>query len=314
MMSSSGFVNPRSRTVGRFAPSPTGDLHFGSLLAAVASYLQSKQSGGKWLVRVEDIDPPREVAGSAAGIIQELSRFGMIADDPVLFQSQRIQAYHLACRRLLESGQAYWCGCSRSDLPLSGIYPGTCRNGIPRGRKPRSIRIRVDTRTIQFHDRVQGEQSDKLEDSVGDFVIRRADGLFAYQLAVVVDDAFQNITEVVRGADLLDSTARQIHLQNCLGLPTPSYAHVPVAVMPDGLKLSKSTRSDPIRCEAPATALRLALAFLGHSAPRRNLAGIWDWAFRNWSLDRVPKLPTRRISGTATQSRYNAQRNEECRS
>jgi len=293
MMSSSAYVDPIIRRVGRFAPSPTGDLHFGSLLAAVASYLQSKQSGGKWLVRVEDIDPPREVAGSAEGIIQELSRFGMIADEPVLFQSQRLQAYDLACRRLLASGQAYWCGCSRSDLPPSGIYPGTCRNGIRRGRKPRSIRVKVGTRSIQFHDQVQGRQSESLEDSVGDFVIRRADGLFAYQLAVVVDDAFQDITEVVRGADLLDSTARQIHLQNCLGLPTPSYAHLPVAVMPDGLKLSKSTQSDPIKCAAPATALRLALAFLGHLAPKRDLAGTWDWALSNWSLDKVPQLPSR---------------------
>jgi glutamyl-Q tRNA(Asp) synthetase len=297
MMSSSRAVNPANTHIGRFAPSPTGDLHFGSLVAAVASYLQVKQSGGKWLVRVEDIDPPREVAGSAQRIIQDLSRFGMIADETVLFQSRRGEAYDRACRQLLNSGQAYWCGCSRADLPASGVYPGTCRNGIRRGRKARSIRIKVSTGKIRFRDRLQGEQIEALQDSVGDFVIRRADGLFAYQLAVVIDDAFQNISEVVRGADLLDSTARQIHLQTCLGLPTPGYAHVPVALMPDGNKMSKSSQSDPIRRELPVTALRLALAFLGHSAPDLDLGGTWAWALKNWSLNKVPHAPAMPFEG-----------------
>jgi len=256
----------------------------------VAGYLQAKRSGGKWLIRVEDIDPPREVAGSAASIIRDLSCFGMTTDEPPLFQSRRIKAYEQACEHLLRTNQAYWCGCSRSDLPTSGIYPGTCRNGIPPGRKPRSIRIKVGTATIRFQDRLQGEQIEALQSSVGDFVIRRADGLYAYQLAVVVDDAFQKITEVVRGADLLDSTVRQIYLQTCLGLPHPVYAHLPVAVLPDGSKLSKSNRSDPIRCEAPATALRLALAYLGHAAPVKDLAGTWRWAKANWSLNNVPKM------------------------
>jgi len=291
-MHSSPNVRVNSPT-GRFAPSPTGDLHFGSLLAAVASYLQAKRSGGKWIVRVEDIDPPREVAGSAEHIIQDLSRFGMVSDEPVMFQSQRSAAYDRACRQLLNSGQAFWCGCSRADLPESGVYPGTCRDGVPAGREPRSIRIRVNDQTIGFLDRVQGKQHFSLRDSVGDFVIRRADGLFAYQLAVVIDDAFQNVSEVVRGADLLDSTPRQIYLQQCLGLPTPAYAHIPVVLTPDGNKLSKSRRSDPIRNEPPPVALKMALAFLGHKAPNRDLAGTWEWALQNWYLDKVPRVLSR---------------------
>jgi len=288
--------NVRSiRPIGRFAPSPSGDLHFGSLLAAVASYLQAKQSGGTWIIRVEDIDPPREVAGSAQRIIQDLSRLGMVSDEPVLFQSQRTAAYERACQQLLSSGQAFWCGCSRADLPESGVYPGTCRDGLPAGREPRSIRMRVNDQTIGFPDRVQGQQRFDLRDSVGDFVVRRADGLIAYQLAVVVDDAFQNVSEVVRGADLLDSTPRQIYLQQCLGLPTPAYAHVPVVLASDGSKLSKSTRSDPVRNERPPAALRMALAFLGHEAPKRDLAGTWEWALENWSLDKVPRVPSRSI-------------------
>ena len=282
--------------IGRFAPSPTGELHFGSLVAAVASYLQAKKNGGKWLLRVEDIDPPREVAGSAQRIIQDLSRLGMNADEPVLFQSQRIQAYENACEQLIRSGQAYWCGCSRKDLPPSGIYPGTCRDGIARGKKPRAIRIKVDDATVRFQDAVQGGFIDELRSTVGDFVIRRADGMYAYQLAVVIDDAFQEVTEIVRGADLLDSTARQIFLQNCLELPVPEYAHVPVALQQDGSKLSKSSQSDPIRCEAPATALRMALAFLGHVAPQKNLLDTWQWAQENWSLAKIPKVRSRPIS------------------
>lgn len=275
--------------IGRFAPSPTGDLHFGSLVAAVASYLQAKVSGGKWLVRIEDIDPPREVTGSAERIVRDLARFGLVADEPVFFQSRRKAAYEQACQQLLLAGKAYWCGCSRTDLPPSGVYPGTCRNGMPQGKHARSIRIKVDNDVIRFHDRLQGPQADHLQFSTGDFVIQRADGLIAYQLAVVIDDAYQHISEVVRGADLLDSTARQIFLQGCLGLPTPVYAHVPLALLPDGSKLSKRTQSDPIRHEAPAAALRLAMAFLGHAAPCLDLAGTWDWARNNWSLDKVPR-------------------------
>lgn len=277
-------------TIGRFAPSPTGDLHFGSLVAAVASFLQAKCSGGKWLVRMEDIDPLREVAGSAARIIQDLADFGLCPDGPVLFQSSRFNAYDKACAQLLGNGQAYWCGCSRRDIPASGVYPGTCRGGIPRGRKPRAIRIRVDSSAIQWQDLVQGGQAEELESSIGDFVIKRADGFFAYQLAVVIDDALQGVTEVVRGADLLDSTPRQIWLQKCLGFLVPQYAHVPVVISQDGRKLSKRLQSDPVRRQSRTDALRDALSFLGHSAPDGNLPHVWEWAHEHWSAERVPKV------------------------
>jgi glutamyl-Q tRNA(Asp) synthetase len=246
-------------------------------------------SCGKWLVRMEDIDPPREVAGSAQRIIQDLARFGLNGDEPVLFQSQRRAAHERACDELVRSGQAYWCGCSRNDLLNSGTYPGTCRNGISRGKKPRAVRIRVNSTPVEFHDRLQGTHAENLLSTSGDFVVRRADGLIAYQLAVVLDDAFQGVSEVVRGADLLDSTARQVWLQRCLNLPTPKYAHIPVAVLGDGAKLSKSNHADPVRSADPARALRAALAFLGHPAPPLNLTGTWRWALDNWSLEKVPR-------------------------
>ena len=278
------------RHVGRFAPSPTGDLHFGSLVAAVASYLQAKSAGGQWLIRVEDIDPPREVPGSASSILEDLQRFGMQPDQPVLYQSDRSDAYEAAITDLLDQGHAYWCGCSRSELPTSGVYPGTCSNGLPKGKSPRSVRLRVSDVTVNFTDLVQGHVGENLRELVGDFVIKRADGLAAYQLAVVVDDAFQGVTEVVRGADLLGSTARQIHLQNCLGLATPVYAHHPLAVGSDGTKLSKRFDSDPVASSPPAQALEMALRFLGQPCPE----GLSDkelmaWALSNWRLSRIPQ-------------------------
>ncbi len=279
-----------TRPVGRFAPSPTGDLHFGSLVAAVGSYLQAKSSGGDWLVRMEDIDPPREVPGSADRLVSDLSRFGMKSDSPVLYQSRRTPAYESALQELLASGQAFWCGCSRSDLPASGVYPGTCRNGLPPGKLPRSARLKVENATVRFTDRIQGEVEETLADSVGDFVIWRADGLPAYQLAVVVDDAYQQVTEVVRGMDLIGSTARQIHLQNCLGLPRPDYAHLPLAVDDEGNKLSKRLGSDPVRILPTAGALTQALAFLGQDCEAGREPGeLLDRARQSWRLDRVPR-------------------------
>ena len=231
---------------GRFAPSPTGELHFGSLVAAVASYLNAKSRAGRWLIRVEDIDPPREVPGSADRILQSLQHFGMRADTPVVFQGQRRELHRAAADELVSKDMAYWCGCSRRDLPPSGIYPGTCRNGIPPGKSPRAIRLRVNNRPVCFDDQIQGEISENLLETVGDFVIWRADDLPAYQLAVVVDDASQEVSEVVRGFDLLGSTARQVHVANCLGLAIPEYAHHPVVISPDRQKLSKRLQSDPI--------------------------------------------------------------------
>jgi len=279
--------------IGRFAPSPTGDLHFGSLVAAVASYLQAKSAGGQWLIRVEDIDPPREVPGSADRILDDLQRFGMQPDQPVLYQSNRSDAYELAITDLLDQGHAYWCGCSRAELPASGVYPGTCSNGLPKGKSPRSVRLRVNDVAVSFTDLVQGHVEENLRESVGDFVIRRADRLAAYQLAVVVDDAFQGVTEVVRGSDLLDSTARQIHLQNCLGLATPVYAHHPVAVGSDGTKLSKRFGSDPVASSPPAQVLEIALRFLGQPCPEGlSDKELWTWALSNWRLSRIPSLIT----------------------
>jgi len=282
--------NARSSPTGRFAPSPTGELHFGSLLAAVASYLQAKSCGGHWLVRIEDIDPPREIAGSARRILQDLQRFGLRSDRPVLYQSTRRSAYERALRDLLERGLAFWCGCSRSELPRSGVYPGTCRDGLPHGKRPRAVRLRVPEGALEFEDQIQGMLRENLEKTVGDFVIWRADDLPAYQLAVVVDDAFQQVTQVVRGADLLDSTARQIYLQQCLGLPSPTYAHFPVCVGTDGKKLSKRAGSDPIVRTSPAQALGSALRFLGQPCPSGlELDSLWRWARHHWDLSRVPR-------------------------
>lgn len=279
--------------VGRFAPSPTGDLHFGSLVSAVGSYLEAKCTDGLWLLRVEDIDPPREIVGSAKRIIDDLHRLGLDPDGPVLYQSSRLDAYQDAINRLLEKGLAYPCACSRKDLPETGIYGGTCRNGIPAGKKPRSIRFRVDPGVCVFDDLLQGLVSDSPAEVGGDFIIRRADGLFAYQLAVVVDDNFQGVTQVVRGADLLDSTSRQILLQEALGLDTPVYMHLPVAISPDGKKLSKQTRTDPVKHQEPASAVRQALHFLGQNPPPELLLNdLWKWALEHWNNKLIPRVRT----------------------
>ena len=280
--------------IGRFAPSPTGDLHFGSLVSAVGSFLEARHAGGKWLLRIEDIDPPREVAGSARRIIDDLERLGLRPDGPVLYQSSRLSVYKETIEMLLQSGMAYACGCTRKDLPDSGVYPGTCRHGIPPGRRPRSIRLRVDGGNHAFQDRLQGEVSGPLANPGGDFVIRRADGFYAYQLAVVVDDHYQGVTQVVRGADLLDSTCRQIVLQRALGLPTPDYMHLPVAVSADGKKLSKRSRTDPVKHQEPALAVRQALEFLGQQPPpHTSLTSLWEWAIEHWDNTLIPRVMTR---------------------
>ncbi len=250
--------------IGRFAPSPTGLLHFGSLVAAVGSWLCARHAGGQWLVRVEDIDPPREVAGSAQAILAALASFGLQADGPVVYQSQRIQAYEAAFASLKARRVAFPCWCSRADLALRG---GMHRDGIcvaaPDPDRPPAWRVRTPDRDIAFDDALQGPQRQHLRDEAGDFVIRRVEGFFAYQLACVVDDAWQGVTEVVRGSDLLDSTARQIWLQEELGLPTPRYVHLPLALDGDGRKLSKSDQAHPVDPLDPLPALRQALAFLG---------------------------------------------------
>lgn len=288
--------------IGRFAPSPTGDLHFGSLVSAVGSYLEAKCAGGAWLLRVEDIDPPREVAGSSERIINYLHRLGMVQDGPVLYQSSRYEAYQQTINTLLANGLAYRCACSRKDLPESGIYPGTCRNGIAPGKEARSVRLQVKEDRCEFTDKIQGLVSDSPAGISGDFIIQRADGLYAYQLAVVVDDAFQGVTQVVRGADLLDSTSRQICLQKALGYKTPDYVHLPVAMSADGRKLGKRFQTDPVANNDPARAIELALRFLGQDPPpNSSLDRLWDWALGNWNSKLVPRqreiYPTRGQAG-----------------
>lgn len=276
--------------IGRFAPSPTGSLHFGSLVSAVGSFLQAKCPGGRWLLRIEDIDPPREVVGSSDEIIGDLRRLGMLADEPVLYQSSRASAYQTAVDLLLEKGLAYPCACSRKDLPSSGIYPGTCRNGIPNGKVSRAVRFRLDASVCVFDDTLQGLISESTASACGDFVIHRADGLYAYQLAVVIDDHFQGVTQIVRGADLLDSTCRQIFLQKALGIVTPEYMHLPVATSTDGKKLSKRKQADPVNHQDPGFAVRQALCFLGQSPPPElSLDALWLWALEHWNNSLIPR-------------------------
>jgi glutamyl-Q tRNA(Asp) synthetase len=256
--------------VGRFAPSPTGSLHFGSLVAALASWLDARAARGRWLVRMENLDQPREQAGAAHEILLTLERFGLYWDEPVVFQSLRTELYGRALETLRED--AYWCGCTRREIADSSagvatdgaqIYPGTCRAGLPAGKTARAMRIKTGPQKISFHDRAQGEQHQDLASEIGDFVLYRADGQFAYQLAVVVDDAEQSVTDVVRGADLLGSTARQIHLQRLLGYGQPRYLHVPMAVNRAGEKLSKQSGAPPVDASRKEQVLRQALLFLG---------------------------------------------------
>lgn len=287
---------------GRFAPSPTGPLHFGSLVAAVGSYLDARSRQGEWLVRMEDIDPPREVAGAADRILFTLESFGMLWDGTVLYQSRRSAAYRAALEQLDAAGHLFGCACTRREIADSGradgglVYPGTCRNGLPPGRRARALRVRVGDHTATVEDALQGTVSQLLGSTVGDFVLRRADGLFAYQLAVVVDDASQGITHVVRGADLLDSTPRQVFLQQLLDLPVPAYLHLPVAVNAAGEKLSKQTFARDI-CELDRVlAVRAALDFLNQPLPREtglSLAELWQWAIAHWERDALPAQHSR---------------------
>lgn len=289
---------------GRFAPSPTGPLHFGSLVAALGSCLDARARSGEWLLRMEDIDAPRNVAGAADAILRTLEAFGFEWDGGVVWQSRRHDAYAAALEALKERGLAYGCACSRKEIADSArhaasdgglAYPGTCRSGLAPGRVPRAWRLRVDDGETAFSDRLQGRVVQHLESDVGDFVLRRADGLFAYQLAVVVDDAWQGVTEVVRGADLIASTPRQIRLQQCLGLPTPGYAHLPVATNAAGEKLSKQTLAPAIDAARAGSELVRALAFLGQAPPPElAFAGrgeIWRWALAHWDFGRIPRQP-----------------------
>ncbi|MGC4048951.1 MAG: tRNA glutamyl-Q(34) synthetase GluQRS [Paludibaculum sp.] len=261
---------------GRFAPSPTGPLHQGSLVAAVASYLDARRHHGQWLVRMEDVDEPRTAAGAADVILRTLETCGLEWDEPVVYQSQRKGLYRRELDRLVAMGAVFPCACTRKEIADSAItpsssgevpYPGTCRSGLPPGRTPRAWRVRVPDEVVSFVDRLQGPYHQNLLRETGDFVLLRADGFFAYQLAVVVDDADQGITDVVRGEDLLASTPRQVYLQKLLGYPEPRYLHVPVVRNAAGEKLSKQTGASPVDPARPGPAIASALRFLGMDPP-----------------------------------------------
>jgi glutamyl-Q tRNA(Asp) synthetase len=279
--------------VGRFAPSPTGDLHLGSLFAAAASYLDARAHRGCWLVRMEDIDRPRVVAGSAARILSTLEAFGFEWDGEVLQQSERGDAYAAALEDLSRRGLTFACSCSRRDFADAARYPGLCRAGPRHPDDALAIRLRVDPGHVQFTDGIQGAFRQDVSLACGDLILKRRDGWFAYLLAVVVDDAHQGVTNIVRGADLLDHTAAQIYLQKQLGLPSPTYAHVPALVEPDGSKLSKSARSVPLERDAARRQLLYVLELLG-LAPPSSLAGaplvrLWKWAVEHWDLCRLAR-------------------------
>ena len=274
--------------VGRFAPSPTGPLHFGSLVAALASWLDARAARGRWLVRIEDLDTPRNQPGAADEILRSLERLGLTWDGAVVYQSRRTALYLAALEHLRRN--TYWCAGSRREVADSSlgaavdgahIYPGTCRGGISPQKKPRALRLKASAEEIVYHDRVQGVQRQTLAREVGDFVLLRADGQFAYQLAVVVDDADQGVTDVVRGADLLDSTPRQLYLQRLLGYSSPRYLHVPASLNAAGEKLSKQTGAEPV--SPGPQALRRALSFLG----QRDTDELGE-AVSNWNPALIP--------------------------
>jgi len=300
--------------IGRFAPSPTGPLHFGSLVAAVASYLDVKSNinhplrhtDSQWLVRMEDLDKPREIKGAADDILHTLEAFGFAWDGEVIYQSQRTEAYQDALEQL--KSHTYSCICSRREIADSAmqgidglIYPGTCKAKTNLNKhQQHAMRVKVLDKNISFHDITQGNISQNLARDIGDFVLKRADGLFAYQLAVVVDDAAQGVNHIVRGSDLLDSTPRQIYLQQLLGYAQPSYAHLPIAVNAQGEKLSKQTLAAPISIlQAPAL-LTQALTFLGQQPPlelaNESVNNVWQWAFAHWQIAKVPKVKSIAVS------------------
>ncbi|HUG26240.1 tRNA glutamyl-Q(34) synthetase GluQRS [Piscinibacter sp.] len=290
---------PGAGYIGRFAPSPTGPLHAGSLVAALASWLDARAHDGRWLVRIEDVDMPRCVSGADELILSQLAACGLKPDELPVWQSQRGERYRNALQRLIAADHAYPCGCSRRDIELvlrgqgqatprhaELVYPGTCRDGL-HGKPARAIRLRTldahgnDVR-IAWTDRRLGAQQQDLARAVGDFVLQRADGLWAYQLAVVVDDAEQGVSHVVRGVDLADNTPRQIHLQRLLGLPTPVYLHTPLVLAPNGEKLSKQNLATPLDLVAPLAALRDAGAALGLRCDAANVGRWLDKAISAW--------------------------------
>lgn len=304
-MDLAGQTTSRHGYIGRFAPSPTGDLHLGSLLAAVGSYADARHHGGRWLLRIEDLDTPRVVPGSAERILRTLEAFGLEWDGPVTYQSERLPLYRDALEQLRKSGWTFECSCSRRELGGLGDcgYPGTCRSGPKRPGVLTATRFRMQSDSIIFQDRVQGLQ--RLDGrELGDVVVRRKDDIIAYQLAVVVDDADQRISDVVRGADLLPSTGWQIALQQALSLPTPRHAHLPLVLGPRGEKLSKSQFSVPVDARFAATWLSVVVQMLNKNLPveleRDGPAAVLAWAVSNWNIAALAGQPSVTARDTAS--------------
>ena len=278
---------------GRFAPSPTGPVHFGTLIAAVGSYLQAKANNGKWLIRMEDVDTTRKVEGSDKEILDTLEAFGFEWDGEIIYQSEQTRHYEKALEQLIDQSLVFPCLCSRKQLTTidSDIYPGTCRDRKLPEDNEHALRLLAKNITIEFDDIVMGKQSQSMAQQCGDFVIKRRDGLFAYQLAVVVDDALQNITEIVRGSDLLDSTPRQVYIQQLLGYPTPAYCHLPLAVDSDGNKISKSEGATKVDIKNREKLICSVLVFLGQNPPADlsscNINDIWKWAEEHWDMSHI---------------------------
>lgn len=271
------------------------------MVAAVGSYLDAKSRGGDWLLRIDDLDPPRVMPGATDAILRCLENFGLNWDDAVVYQSARNEAYRDALERLRTQNLIYPCGCSRTDIEQAAmaagiegpVYPGTCRNGLPPGRELRSLRVLTNNTAVEFEDQLQGPVRQQLAAEIGDFVLWRTDGVFSYHLACAVDDAAAGVTHVVRGADLIASTPRQIHLQRLLGLPAPEYLHLPIAVDAQGEKLSKQTLAAPVDSGNPSATLAQVLQFLGHPPPRElahaGLDALWSWAVGNWRREQLPR-------------------------
>ncbi|UYM18705.1 tRNA glutamyl-Q(34) synthetase GluQRS [Endozoicomonas euniceicola] len=281
--------------IGRFAPSPTGPLHFGSLVAALASYLDARHQNGTWLVRMEDIDPPREQPGAASKILKALEVYGLHWDGEILYQSQRSSLYEDAIEQLRKRQAIYPCVCSRKQLqPYHGIYPGLCRSAsltdLP--DKPYAWRLNSHDEVIAFNDRIQGQQRFDMK-TLGDFIVKRKEKLYAYQLAVCVDDEFQKITHIVRGHDLIDSTPRQISLQSALGMNRVTYAHIPVIVQDNGDKLSKQNLAPELSLDEPRPLLAKALQALGQQPPKglkeESIEDIINWGMENWNLNKIAR-------------------------
>jgi len=290
------------RITGRFAPSPTGPLHFGSIVTALASFLDSRARAGRWLLRIDDLDAGRCQAQAVDQILCDLTALGLEWDGDVYFQSRHIGHYRQALESLRAQGRIYACACSRKDL-TGGAYPGTCRDGLPAGRRARSLRLRVPAAVIGFDDRLRGRYRQDLAADCGDFIVKRADGYFAYHLATVIDDANQGVTSILRGGDLLESTPRQVYLRHCLSLVNPEYLHIGLITDASGLKLSKQNHARRVDIRRPGMLLTHALEALGQRPPPECLtataAEVLEWAIGHWSPASLPSAQTVAITEPA---------------